>query len=833
MESTTYRCGAFVLDTGNRRFSHGDAEVTLEHKVFAVVVELLRSAGDLVTREELLDAVWGHRFVTPSTLNRTIALARRAFDDRVDAPRFIQTVRGVGYRFIGTVERDDGDSDDVEARFAPPASMRLPARLEPLIGREDELELLATLLREHRAVTVLGTGGMGKTVCALEAARRAEESFPDGVWFFDLAPVQAAEDWLKSLGTGLLVQTALREELLDKICGLLAGRRALLVLDNCDRIAAETGQIVLDILRRTSDVRVLSTSQQPLSFIGEQIMPMPALQLPAADRQDRIDAAAIASVPACALLIARARAVQPGFAVTAANGATIVAICRHLDGMPLALELAAARFALLSPEQVLDRLTARLRFLASDAAGRDPRHHNLLALLDWSYRLLSDAEQRYLVWLSVFVQGWTVDSAVDLAAPLGHDASSAVDLLTGLVNKSLVTVDLRATPPRYRLLETVREFALEQLRASGEENEARLAHLAWVRRLAADVERNLLAGHMHEQITAVMREDGNITSALEHAHALPGGRESALQITGSLILYLKGRGSYLSAMYWCDLALDGNAPLDSASAARALLGKAVLALHMVQTREIAEPMLLEAGRVASATGDRWTEAYASGYRSMCLTNAGGFDGAFACAELTARIGEELHDPVLQGLAGLARGWILLARGSFHDAIRELSAVEDLGPDLHQRHFIKVYIGLVHYELGEWQPAAQRLLDGLRTAAGYRNVRGMAGSVEGCGYIAVELGLHAQAAEMLGAAAAMRDRTAVPLFNFWVRHNQHAHAAARRALGSKAYAEHVAIGKQMRDEDSIHRAASMLRSFAAGESAVPLAAASRSLPSVKS
>jgi tetratricopeptide (TPR) repeat protein len=273
-------------------------------------------------------------------------------------------------------------------------------------------------------------------------------------------------------------------------------------------------------------------------------------------------------------------------------------------------------------------------------------------------------------------------------------------------------------------------------------------------------------------------------------------------------------------MYWCDLALAGDAPLDSAAAARSLLGKAVVALHMLQTREIAEPMLLQAGRVASATGDRWTEAYASGYRSMCLTNSGDFDAAVTCADVTARIAEELHDPVLRGLAGLARGWILLARGSFHDAIRELTAVEDLGPDLHQHHFIKVYIGLVHFELGEWQPAAQRLLDGLRTAAGYRNVRGMAGSVEGCGYIAVELGLHAQAVEMLGAAGAMRNRTALPLFNFWVRHNQHAHAAARRALGSKAYAERLAFGEQMRDEDSIGRAASMLRAIAAGESTPP-------------
>jgi hypothetical protein len=188
----------------------------------------------------------------------------------------------------------------------------------------------------------------------------------------------------------------------------------------------------------------------------------------------------------------------------------------------------------------------------------------------------------------------------------------------------------------------------------------------------------------------------------------------------------------------------------------------------------------------------------------------------ACADTTATIAETLDDDVLLGLAGLARGWILLARNSHRDAIRELSAVEGLGPDLHQRHFIKVYIGFVHFKLGEWQAAAQWLLDGLRMAAAYRNIRGTAGSVEGCAYIAVELGSYAKAVEMLGAAATMRNRTTAPLFNFWVPHNRHAHGTARRLLGSQAYAERLAAGTGMRDRDSIARAAAMLREFAARE-----------------
>jgi predicted ATPase/DNA-binding winged helix-turn-helix (wHTH) protein len=817
LQPATYTCGAFSIDARNRRFCKGDSELTLEHKVFAVVLELLRRPGTLVTREELLDAVWGHRFVTPSTLNRVIALARRAFNDDAEEPKFIQTVHGAGYRFIAPVQHTDTTTSEVRARFAPPPAMRLPARVEQLIGREGELDQLATLLTTHRAVTVLGTGGMGKTVCALEAARRCVELFPDGIWFFDLAPMQGAEEWLRTLSAGLLIRGACSEELLEKVCTLLSGRRALLVLDNCDRVAADTGELVMAVLRGTDAVKILSTSQQPLRFVGEQIMPMPPLQLPDATLDASRDAATVEAAPACALLIARARAAQPSFEVTAVNAATIVEICRRLDGMPLALELAAARFALLSPEQVLERLTQRFHFLASDAAGRDVRHRNLLALLDWSYNLLSAAEQRFLAWLGVFVQGWTVEAAVDLAGPLGHDAELVIDLLTGLVNKSLVTVDRSATPPRYRLLESVREFALERLRASGQEEQARVAHLAYVRRLSAAIERDFLAGRMREQITTVIPEDGNIASALEHARLLPGGRESALAIVGSLTLYLKGRGAYEAALRWSDLALNDCDELGSRAGARVLLCKGVSAVHLTEAHGTAEPTLRAAVALAHSLGDRWTEAYASGYLAMHLTNAGDVDAAAAAAHVTARVAAELDDALLRGLSGLARGWIALARGSLRDAIETFLAARQLGPDLHQRHFIEVYIGLACLELGETQRAAQQFLAGLHDAIDVRNLRGMAGSVEGCAYIAIERGMYAEGIEMLGSAAGIRDRTGVPLFGFWLPRNDRAHDAARQALGETAYAARFAAGERMRDEDSISRVVALLQAFAVGGS----------------
>ena len=472
-----YRCGEIEVDAGRRAMLRCGEEVPLEPKAFAVVLALLARAGAIVTREQLLDEVWGHRYVTPSTLNRVIALARRAFGDDAQAPRFIDTVHGTGYRYCGSIERLQPIDAGV-ACFAPPPVARLPARVQPILGRESELAALARLLEGTRALTILGPGGMGKTQCALECARRMARAAPDGVWYFDLVEMASVEHWVRALGEALGVQVADPAQSIARIAAALSSRRALLLLDNCDRLAHQLGGSVHALLVGTENLQVLATSQRALHFIGEHLYRLAPLALPAlAQDSGQPDVAALAEVPAMSLLLARVRSVQPEFMPTVENVGTLAQICVRLDGMPLALELAAARFPLLSPEQVLERLEQRFRFLTSDAAGRDARHRNLEALLEWSYGLLSDAERRLLAWLGVFVRGWSVDAAIALAGDLGHDAEQAMELLGGLADKSLVSVDAFLVPPRYRLLESVREFALARLAQSGEADLARDAHV--------------------------------------------------------------------------------------------------------------------------------------------------------------------------------------------------------------------------------------------------------------------------------------------------------------------------------------------------------------------
>src|SRR5215469_1425801 len=545
MSAPQYRCGAFLVDLGNRRFLHQGREVALEPRVFAVIAQLLTRSDELVKRNELLDAVWGHRYVTPSTLSRIIALARRAFGDESAEPRYIQTVHGAGYRYVGPVNVPVREHGPAQARFGPPPPLRLPARIDALIGREAQLASLAELLTDNRAVTVVGPGGMGKTQCALEAARRAASDFHDGVWFFDLAPVEQADDWLRAIGSALALPSSVPEVLLSKLCALFSERRALLVLDNCERLAAPLGTLVIRLLRATAAIRVLSTSQVPLNFAGEQLLRFPPLETPSATALEVGDVSRIAKFAAVDMMVRRVRAVQPDFALGPDNAQSVAEICVRLDGMPLAIELAAARFSLLSATQVYERLVQRFRFLTGDhIAGRDQRHRSLQTLLDWSYALLSADEQRLLNCSAVFVQTWSVDSASALATTLGHDPERAIDLLMSLVNHSMVSLVPGASPPRYRLLESVRDYALARLRSAGQEAEARTAHMKTIVTMCRAAHADIRGGRMRQRVAKLTHELGNIAMAIDTSMRIGGAQEEALDILGSLVLFVKAHGEY-------------------------------------------------------------------------------------------------------------------------------------------------------------------------------------------------------------------------------------------------------------------------------------------------
>jgi predicted ATPase/DNA-binding winged helix-turn-helix (wHTH) protein len=816
LEPVGYRCGDFHVDVANRRFTRCGVEVGLEPRTFGVILQLLARPGELVTRNALLDAVWGHRYVTPSTLNRIITLARRAFGDDPAHPRYIVTVHRAGYRYTGPWEREQAASATAPVHFAPTPGARLPARVETLIGRESELATLAGLVRAHRAITVLGPGGIGKTQCALELARRIAPEFPDGVWFFDLAPLAHGGDWLHALGAALTIPSGDDARLLAQIPAALHGRHALLLLDNCDRVAPEVGALLIEIMRSTDSLKVLATSQAPLNFTGEQLLRLPPLALPVGDDSRELSLEEIAASPAVGMLVTRVRAAQPGFELTVANAPAMVEICRRLDGMPLALELAAARFALLSAHQVLERLDQRFQFLRGEVSGRDRRHQNLLLLLDWSFSLLSVYEQRLLRWLSVFVQGWTMESAIEIAGRLGHGPETAVDLLTGLVLKSLVVGVPELVPPRYQLLETVREYALGQLRESGEESRARRGHLERLVNMAAAAHDDMVGGRMRERVEELLHEQGNIRAAIDVGAATDPA--AALRIAGGLLLYVKARTARMAALEWIVEQTQGSVARERC---RALLSCGVLRVHHLGRDDAPESALLEAVRLARMHDDPWAEAYAHGYYAMGLCNQGRSEEAAQHVAELERIAARLEDALLQGLAGLARGWMQLADGDLPTALASLRAVRRLGPDLHQHHFIDVYIALALYGLGEDAQAAAQFVEGLNAAAAVFNIRGVAGAIEGCGYLCARRGEWSDAARFLAVASRIRERTGIPLFNFWVPYHADTDALLRARLGPRDYEAQSLAGHGMRDEDAANEVRARLQLYAGDVANMPV------------
>jgi predicted ATPase/DNA-binding winged helix-turn-helix (wHTH) protein len=813
LDQVVYHCGDCELDTANRVFRKGGVEYALEPKVFAVLTQLVMHPGELLTRDQLLDAVWGHRYVTPSTLNRVIALARRSLVDDAEEPRFILTVHGAGYRYVGPVEKATPSPAEPRLRFAPPISVRLPAPLHTLIGRGNELNQIDALLHGGRSLTVLGTGGMGKTQCALSFAQAHADRYPDGVWFFDLAPMRRADEWLQALALALAVAPAGERELLGKITEIFADRRALLLLDNCDRLSAGVGSLVVEILRGTEQLKILATSQQQLSFVGERVLRLPPLELPTLGRPaDESELRQIAAAPAVALLLARVQDVQSEFKLTLTNAPAMVGICERLDGMPLALELAAARFALLSPEQVLERLDQRFRFLVGEVAGRDHRHRNLIALLEWGFALLSPDEQRLLAWLGVFVQGWTVEAVIDLARAFEVSPEQAVDLLTGLANKSLASVDQSVSPPRYRLLESVREFALEQLKKLGEERRARDAHLAYVLHMTEAAYADLLGARMRERIAMLRPEHGNIDSASEYAAGPGDNPRAALRIAGLLTLYFKAHGETPFAIRLCDRALAVAPSMRSRERAQAELCRGINIF--AGTKVGADQPLLAAVTIAREVGDEWTEAYSSGHLALWRIHFGQADQVAEHLAAVQRLAEKRDDELLRGLAGLVRGWLYLSEDDSEKAIDVLRSVRGLSSDSHQHHFIGMYIGLALFRQGNLAAAALEWHEAMRNALAVAHLRGIAGSVEGCGYLAEQLGHAEQACRFLSAAEQVRRRAQSPLFSFWFRHNEVANARLRSALGMNRYEALVSAGARMHAEDVINEAAERLRQFGA-------------------
>lgn len=456
-----YRFEDCELDAARVVLHRGGEAVAVEPQVFDLLRCLIERRGQMVTKEELLDTVWGDRFVSESALTSRIKSARRAIGDDGSAQRMIRTVHGRGYEFVAPLHDGGPDVGDVPAAVptptpGAPARSPLPLSVHGLIGRDDELEQLAHELRTARLLTIVGPAGVGKTSIGLELARREAERRRDGVAFVELVTIRDRDELLAAVATALDVNVRQQGSIDAAIVDLLRARQLLLLVDNCEHLIEPIAALIDQILVAAPGVSIVATSREPLAIRGERVSIVEPL---AVDELGELDLDRLARIPAVELFVERARAVDARFALTPLTAPAVSEICRRLDGIPLALELAASRTHAIDVADIARRLDERLRLLRAVRRGADPRHSTLVDAIGWSYELLDEDEQRLFTELSVFAGSFDLDTAEAICG--GDDV---LDVLTRLSQRSMIAVRRPASGgTRYEMLETLREFGRSRL----------------------------------------------------------------------------------------------------------------------------------------------------------------------------------------------------------------------------------------------------------------------------------------------------------------------------------------------------------------------------------
>lgn len=781
-----YAFADVVVDARAHRLIRDGREVALEPKAFAVLLQLLARPGQLLTRNDLLDLVWGHSYVAPSTLSRVIAQLRRALGDDSEQPHCIQTVHGLGYRFIASLGNQSAEPPPV-LDLALSRRARLPERTFPLIGRDEDLARLELLLHDARLVTIVGAGGIGKTQAALELARRVAVDFPDGVWLFDCTSLNDGAEfvpWLAGLFDIRMQSDA--DELMGRLGELLNARKMLLLFDNCERIAGPMGMAIEALLAASAESRVLVTSQHRLNCAGETICWLPPLGLPPTDEWSTdADIVRLSGVPAVQLLLMRSRAFGAGFILTPANAAAVAGICRRLDGLPLALEIAAARLRLLSPEQLLERMDAHLLSLAGTVHSRPERHRTLHALIEWSFALLTEREQSMLCGLGVFVGPCTLEGAAAVGVAFGLDDEQIMDALVGLVDKSLLVVDATTSPPGYRLLDSVRLFALEKLAESADEERMRDAHLAYFVRFSERVDAEIRSEREQLWFDRVRREWRNLQIALDHAMSSSDRTDQALAISGGLCWYFRSNAHYADSARWIERALSvRSAPTHRH--AQALIAGGIVQ-HQMQVHDRAQALLCEGIALARQLGDLQLAGAGQAVLAFELTTCGDTAGAEVHATAALAIANAENDAWLRSMTLMARGAAFALEERHGEAETSLGeayeAVSGPGFGVFQRALVRVNRALQRWYLGRFQDAASDWLSCFDELVGMANWRAVAGCVEGAAYLLSVRGEAEQSTRFLAAAANVRELTAAPLMPHWHKAQATAEQTARDALGS--------------------------------------------------
>ncbi|HEX2084961.1 MAG TPA: hypothetical protein VHF89_04710, partial [Solirubrobacteraceae bacterium] len=702
---------------------------------------------------------------------------------------------------------------DLLESVPPPRSLdqvpnNLPVQLTSFVGRGRELVELETLLASTRLLTLAGAGGCGKTRLALQLAADALDRFPDGAWCLELAPLSDPGLIESALATTVGVRPLPGQTSLEAAVFHLAAQRALVLLDNCEHVLETCAHVAEVLLHGCLGVTVLATSREPLGVGGETTWRVPSLSLPPEQTGDVSQS--LGSSDAMRLFSERATKVHPSFAVTSDSAAHVAQICQELDGIPLAIELAAARVRVLSPEQIAERLDDAFRLLTSGSRTALPRHRTLRGTMDWSYRLLSEREQVLLGRLAVFAGSFSLEAAEEVCAGAPLEAEDILDGVAALVDKSLVVMEPGDAEARYRLLETVRQYGAEQLTAAGAVERYRERHARHFLAFAESNAPHLFGGEDEPGLVARMALDhDNLRAASAWAAGDPARVEEALRFGDSLFWYhygasyRLGSGLFTEARQYIAAALARVGDAHPLLRGRALAAKGLNELAQGEYEE-ARASFEASIALVRAHGDDATLAVnlaKLGATHLMLHDA---DAARRSLDEAFELVRPLPPQMLHSFVLFWRTWATVATGDLELSRALAEEAVQLGRLLSHRTIIAhsmSLLGRVELASGRRDEAFARFSDALRLHVEIGDGWGLQLDLEGLAALAMARGRHAVAVRIMGAADALRERVAVALLGTERSERERLVALARTALGEH-YDRLCAEGRAMSMDDVV-------------------------------
>ena len=517
--------GRFKIVRHRRELLADGRPVELGGRAFDTLLALIDARGSVLGKDELMSRVWPDQVVEENNLPAQISVLRKAFGADRD---LIRTVAGRGYQFTGEIRATAATG----AGPPPPRTTNLPEAVSELIGREAELAEVTGLVTDHRLVSLVGAGGIGKTRLGLEVARNLLPGFTDGVFVAELGPLSSPKLVPAAVASTLGLAHVAGTASYGRVAGAVGARKLLLVIDNCEHVIEAAAGMAEALLRTSPGVSLLATSREPLRISGEYVYRVPPLDVPPEDDRDSED---VFRHGAVRLFVSRAHAADPRYVAEGRVAAATTAICRRLDGIPLAIELAATRIVAFGVDGVAARLDDRFRLLTGGRRTALPRHQTMRATLDWSYELLSESERVVLRRLGVFAGGFTLDEASIVAASADIPESDVADSVANLVGKSLLSADVGGAVVHYRLLETTRAYAREKVIGSAEFDHVARRHAEYCRDLFQHAEAELETRPTSEWLAAYRPHIDDLRAALDWAFSPSGDVGVGVALTAAAV----------------------------------------------------------------------------------------------------------------------------------------------------------------------------------------------------------------------------------------------------------------------------------------------------------